>query len=134
MYFIINDMPELLLPSSDSSHGDFLNVTAALGVPLNIHSVSFVDVDGHTELRVIVDTTDRAHIEDGSLHSDSAHEASVWENNIDGTRTRISSPDAGRYPFSERVERDRMRLPLAILFPEDMAILPGPNWDTNKLT
>jgi hypothetical protein len=130
---IIIDMSELLLPAPDSSRNQFLNVTASLGVPLDVYRGYFVD--GDKEIRVIVDTTDHPRIEDGELYSDPTHRVSVSEVMIDGTKRKIPSPDAGRYPFSERVDRDSIRLPLIkMLEVPGMVILQGPNWrDTEEL-
>lgn len=121
-------MSELLLPSPDSSRGKFLDVTAHLGVPLDVYRGHFVD--GDKEIRVIVDNTDQPHVEGGKLYSDPTCAVSVFEIAIDGTKRRLSSPDAGRYPFSERAERDRMRLPLLEIvgITSSLVILQGPNW------
>lgn len=121
-------MSELLLPSSDS-----LRVTQAYGVPLNVYDGYFVD--GDREFNVIVDTTDRLHVEDGELYSDPLHEVSIFETKIDGAERKIPSPDADRHPFTRRIEGDKPRLALigklAATRPDivaDTIILQGPNW------
>ena len=126
-------MSELLLPSPDSSRSDFLRVTKALGVPLDVYDGYFVD--GDRELNVIVDTTDRPCVENGVLYSDPLHEVSISEIKLDGTERKIPCPDADRYPLTRRIESDEPRLAiigkLAVTHPEivaDTVILQGPNW------
>lgn len=121
-------MSEFLLPAPGSSQNQFPDFTKEFGVPLDVYRGRFID--GDTETRVIVDTTGCAHIEDGELHSDPAHEVSIFEVASDGTKRGTPSPDAGRYPFSERVEDSNFRLPLIRLFGADLdiVILQGPNW------
>ncbi len=130
-------MSELLLPSPDSSRNDFLRVTKMLGTPLDVYDGYFVD--GDTQFNVIVDTTDRAHIEDGELHSNPLHEVSVSEVKVDGTERKIPSPDADRYPFTRRIEGDKLRLALigklVVTHPDivaDTVILQGPSWDASN--
>jgi len=95
-------------------------------------------VGGDKEIRVIVDTTDQPRIDEGELYSDPVHEVSVFEVTIDGAKRKVPSPDADRYPFSERIKRDKIRLSLMKMLsevPPDIVILQGPNWrDTKELT
>lgn len=125
-------MSEFLAPSPDSSRNQFPNFTKEFGVPLDVYRGRFID--GDAETRVIVDTTDRPHIEEGELYSNPLHEVSVFEVASDGAKRRIPSPDAGRYPFSERVEDGKFRLPLVRLFGADLdiVVLQGPNWYTGN--
>jgi hypothetical protein len=93
-------------------------------------------VEGDKEIRVIVETTDQPRIDEGELYSDPVHTVSVFEVTVGGTKRRIPSPDAGRYPFSERIKRDKIRLPLTKMLgvSPDLVILQGPNWrDTEEL-
>jgi hypothetical protein len=129
---IIFAMSEFLVPSPDSSRNQFPNFTKEFGVPLDVYIGRFTD--GDTETRVIVDTTDRPRIEEGELYSDPLHEVSVFEITDSDAKRRVTSPDAGRYPFSERVEAGKFRLPLIRLFGADqnIVILQGPNWRTDN--
>jgi hypothetical protein len=109
-------MTKLLLPSQESSHNEFLAVTALLGTPLNVYDGHFDDGDSH--LQVIVDTTNNPQVEDGELYNDkihdvSVHETTVGENGLTLTRERIPSFDENRYPFTARVERTAFLLALA---------------------
>ena len=130
-------MSELLLPSPDSSRNDFHRVTRFLGVPLDVYDGYFVD--GDIEFNVIVDTTDHPSIEKGELYSDPLHEVSVYEAKIDGAKRRILAPDADRYPFTQRIERDKLRVALigrlSATHPDivsDTVILQGPGWHANE--
>jgi hypothetical protein len=121
---IVSLMPEFLLPSPDSSRNQFPSFTREFGVPLDVYRGYFSD--NGTEICAIVDTTDHPHIEDGELHSVPVHEVSVFEVS-DGTKRRINPLDAGRYPFTARVESSALRLPLIKLFPDiDIVVLQGP--------
>lgn len=121
-------MSEILLPSSGSSRNQFPGFTKEFGVPLDVYRGRFIDRS--TETRAIVDTTDHPQVEDGELYSNTVHEVSVFEIASDGTKRRIPSPDAGQYPFSERFDNSKFRLPLIKLFGADMdiVVLRGPNW------
>ncbi len=91
-------------------------------------------MDGDTEIRVIVDTTDHPHVEKGELYSDPVHEVSVFEVASDDTKRKIPSHAARRYPYSKRVEASKFRLPLIRIFGVDpnIVILQGPNWNTDN--
>lgn len=140
-------MSELILPTSESVREDFLRVTRFLGTVLDVYDGYFMD--GGVEIRVIIDTTEHPQAEDGEFYTNSTHKIDVYETSIDGTSRKVLAPDANRYPFSERVEADAVRVPLAMALDKQFAgmtappgsdleqamlaaqnrvILQGPNW------